>query len=188
MLQPGAPWTLLLLSAGTAAPTEHTAACIALTLPSCRPPIPPTRYLFRLADAMRRFSVQDEELFELEVQGRARRLLRFRGFKWFLCCWCGRAGTQVVLTWRWSSGHAGPCPETHLIGCHALVQAKVWERLERLHGSSPADPALAAALVQQRQRQQLGGYRGSNGDGGCSSVTELQSEATAVSVSSGSAS
>lgn len=85
----------MLLSAGTAAPTERTAACVALTLPSCRPPNPPSRYLFRLADAMRRFSVRDEELFELEVRGRARRLLRFPALSSSLLFWAWGAGVGV---------------------------------------------------------------------------------------------
>ncbi|PRW58191.1 Cation transport regulator 2 isoform B [Chlorella sorokiniana] len=106
------------------APLEDIAHQIA----TARGPSGPNwEYLFRLADAMRQFSVQDEELFELEV--------------------------------------------------------KVWERLQRLHGDSPADPALAAALVQQRQRQKLQGGSGTNGTG---LAAEQQSEGTAISVSSGS--
>lgn len=54
----------------------HPGVLSLLGRPSARPtwlstllPLPPpARYLFRLADAMRRFSVQDEELFALEVR------------------------------------------------------------------------------------------------------------------------
>ncbi|KAI7837330.1 hypothetical protein COHA_008845 [Chlorella ohadii] len=114
------------------APLEDIAHQIA----TARGPSGPNwEYLFRLADAMRRFSVQDEELFALE--------------------------------------------------------AKVWERLERLHGNSPLDPALAAALEQQRRRQQLRRRQddgSGNGSSGSSSAVDQQSEGTAVSISSRSAS
>ena len=71
------------------------------------------------------------------------------------------------------------------------MQAEVWQRLERLHGDSPADPTLAAALAAQRQRRlvQQGGSSGGGGssDGGHNAGWEQQSEGTAISLSSGSA-